>query len=83
VSFRANAVKEHHQLQLEEDHRVNGGASSLRIRLFDQVTYKREIHHPIQMAVEMIGWNKFLERDRRDRRKDARFASHHWCLSFG
>ena len=46
-SFRANVVEEHHQLQLEEDHRIYGGATCTSIRLFDQVAHKREIYHPI------------------------------------
>src|SRR5204862_4474094 len=66
-SFRANVVEEHHQLQLEEDHRIYGGATCTSIRLFDQVAHKREIYHPIQVAIEMIGWNKLIERNRRDR----------------
>ena len=81
LSFRADAVKEHHEVQLEEDHRVNGGATCVSIRLFDQVAHKREIHHAIQMAIEMSGWNEFIKRDHRDRREDTRFGSHHGCLS--
>ena len=49
----------------------------MRVRLFDQVAHKREIYHTIQIAIEMIGWNKLIERDRRDRREETRFGSHH------
>src|SRR5260370_32269203 len=44
LPFGADAVKEHHELQLEKDHRINRGATSLRIGLFDQVAHKRQIH---------------------------------------
>src|SRR5439155_6437717 len=80
-SFRANVVEEHHQLQLEEDHRIYGGATCTSIRLFDQVAHKREIYHIIQMAIEMIGWNKLIKRHHSNRRKDARFGSHHGSFS--
>src|SRR5690349_12018333 len=75
VPFGAKDFKEHHEVQLEEDHRINGGATSLRIGPFDQVAHKRQIHDAVQVTVEMMSWNELIERDRCDWREETRFGS--------
>jgi hypothetical protein len=54
VAFRAHAFKEHHQLQFEEDHRVDAWAAVGGIVILHQVADKREVEHLIQVAIEMV-----------------------------
>ena len=39
LTFRADAFKEHDQLQLEEDDRINGRPPCAGVRLLDQVSH--------------------------------------------
>jgi hypothetical protein len=49
-------LEEHHQLQLEKDDRINGRTTSVGIGLLHELTHKREIECPFQLAIEMILW---------------------------
>ena len=60
VAFGANAFEEHHQLQLEEDHRINAGAPVRRHSTPAPLTDKREVEHPLQVAIEVVSRNQFL-----------------------
>src|SRR5262249_680138 len=40
LSFRAQSLEEHDELQFEEDHRINGGTTLARIALLHQFAYK-------------------------------------------
>jgi hypothetical protein len=43
LPFGANAFKKHHELQLEKDHRINGGTTSSRIGLLHELAHEREV----------------------------------------
>lgn len=59
----ADAFEEHHQLQLEKDHRVDRGAPLIGIGVLDPLTEEAEIQRGFEMAVEMILGNEILSRD--------------------
>jgi len=50
----SNSLKEHHELQFEEDHRINGGTTLVRIGLMHELAHKREIKCALQMTVEVV-----------------------------
>ena len=55
VAFGADALEKHHQLQLEEDHRINGGASHPgHIAVLHQIPHKGKIKHTVEVAIEVI-----------------------------
>src|SRR5712692_3235283 len=54
VSFRANPIKEHHQLQLKEHDRIDRGAATACVGLLSQRAHKGEIKGPFQVTIEMI-----------------------------
>ena len=62
ISWRgdAHAFKKHHELQFEEDHRINRGATSTRIGRLHKLPYKREVERFFQMPIEVVCWYQFL-----------------------
>src|SRR5215472_9072736 len=54
-TFGANALEIHHELQLKENDRINGGTPSTRIGLLHQLAHEREVKHALQVTVAMIG----------------------------
>src|SRR4051812_3988865 len=63
LPFRADALKEHDQLELEEDHRIDRGPATLGIELSRPRTDEAEIELRLQVAVEMVAGNEVLQRD--------------------
>src|SRR5258708_2107050 len=54
LPFRAYPFKEHHQLQFEEHHRINGGAATTCIGLLHKLAHKGEVERSLHVTVEMI-----------------------------
>jgi hypothetical protein len=61
LSFRAQPLKEHDQLQLEKDHRINGGTSASGIIELYQIPHKGAVEGALEVAIEVIGGNEILE----------------------
>ena len=57
----ANAREEHHQLEFEEDDRVDGRAAKGRVALANQVTDKAHVQGASEVPVEMVGGNEILQ----------------------
>ena len=53
LALGAEALEEQDQLQLEEDHRVDGGSPAVRVGVPDQVAHEAQIERPLQMAIEV------------------------------
>ena len=83
LALGAQPLEEQDQLQLEEDDRVDGGSPGLRVGLPNQVAHEAEIERALQMAVEVVRGNEVLQRDRRERGKDAGLRPHHDALLLG
>ena len=47
-------LKKHDELQLEEDDRINRGATSTSIRLLHELPHKGEVECALQVPIEMI-----------------------------
>jgi hypothetical protein len=63
-TFRADIFEEHHELQPEENYRINGGASQAgSIAVLHQLPNKGEIEDAVQVAIEVCGRHQFVERD--------------------
>ena len=56
MTLGADTLEEHDQLEVEEDHRIDGGSPERRIAGFDQVTHKGEGERALDMTVEVILW---------------------------
>jgi hypothetical protein len=63
LALGADPLKEHDELQLEEDHGVDGGAADWRLAILDPVTDERQVERGVEVAVEVIRRNKGFERD--------------------
>jgi hypothetical protein len=63
VPFRADALKEHHQLQLEEDDGVDAGSPTFGVELSRPVADKAQVQRCFEMAVEVVLGEKVLQRD--------------------
>jgi hypothetical protein len=61
MAFRADAFEKHDKLELEKDHWIHARSSTRSIAVVHEVADKREIEHPIQMAVEVIGRHQLVE----------------------
>src|SRR5262249_31939536 len=77
LAFRANAFKEHDQLQLEEDDRIKGGTALACVGLVHELAYKRKVQSSFQMPIEVILRNQFLQRNIAEWSKVTLFAAHH------
>ena len=53
-AFGTAILKEHHQLQLEEDDGINGGTTTPGIPLLHKFAHKRQIQRSFQVSIEMI-----------------------------
>src|SRR5215212_9666763 len=54
LALRAEVFKEHDQLQLEKDDRVNRGAAPGGIERAHKLADKGEIQRPVELTIEMI-----------------------------
>ena len=63
LPLRAQSFEEEDQLELEEDHRVDGGAADPGIPVSNQITHKAKIERALQQAVEVTLRNEILKRD--------------------
>jgi hypothetical protein len=78
VAFGSDPVEKQHQLELEEDDWINRGAASVGgVAVLHQITYKREIEHTVQVAVEMVARNQVVKGERAHRREEARLCAQH------
>ncbi len=63
LSLGANALKEHDELQFEENEGINRRAPhEAVVGILDQVIHKAEIEFRLQLLIEMTGWNQFFKR---------------------
>jgi len=76
-TLRTDALKEHHELQLEEDHRINGRATTTCIGLLHELTHKREVEGSLQVPIEVIRRNQVLKGHIDKRGKASLFLAHH------
>jgi len=56
VAFGTNAFKKHHELEFEEDDRINGRTTLTCIGLLHELTHEREVEGAFQMAIEVVRW---------------------------
>ena len=70
----ADALEEHHQLQLEEDHRIDRGPAALGVQLPRPVADEAEVERVLQVTVEVVPGNQGLERDRDRLRESTRLG---------
>jgi hypothetical protein len=62
-ALRADASEEHHELELEEDERVDGGTVTRCVQLSDPLPDEGKVEGSLEMPVEVIGGNEAIERD--------------------
>jgi hypothetical protein len=77
LTFGTNALEEHHELQLEEHHRINGGTTLVRIGLVHECSYKRQIKYSLQVPLEVILGHQLFYRNRDERGTISLFHSQH------
>ena len=63
LPLRAQALEEHHQVELEEDHRIDGRPSSIGIGVLDPIPDEGQIEAGVEVAVEMVAGNEGVERN--------------------
>src|SRR6266567_4442118 len=77
LPFRADALKEHHQLQFEEHNGVNRRATATSIGLLHELTHERQVKGSLQVSIEVIVRNQLIKGDIDERGKGALLHSHH------
>jgi hypothetical protein len=60
LSLGANVLKEHDQLELEEDNRINRRTTEGRVTVAYQITDKAQVQRALDVAVEMVSRNEIL-----------------------
>src|SRR5438309_1573926 len=61
MAFRAVALEEQGELQLEEDDGVNRGTAMVGVAGLDPVAYTGQVEGRVEMAVEVIAGDELLE----------------------
>jgi hypothetical protein len=61
LALGADPLEEHHQLQLEEDHRVDAGPATFGIELLRPVPNEAQIELRFEVAIEVVSRNEFLQ----------------------
>src|SRR5689334_22610494 len=77
LPFGAEALEEHDELQFEENDGINRRTPSRSIERSHQRADKGEVERFLEMAVEMVRWDKLLQGDIDKRSECAIFATHH------
>src|SRR5690349_15582683 len=75
LAFRADALEEHDELQLEEHDGINGRAPTRSIERSNQRVDKGEVERLVEMAVEVVRRDKLLQGDIDKRSECAIFAT--------
>jgi len=70
IALGADALEEHHQLELEEDDRIDARSSPVGIEAVRPIADEGQVERGFQVAVEVVGRNQVLQRDG-DRRVEA------------
>jgi hypothetical protein len=84
LTLGADPLEEHHELQLEEDGRVEGGSAAFRIESGDPLADKAEVELQFQMAREVVLGDEILQGDGDGLVQAARFGgTEHDSLSRG
>jgi len=58
LAFGADALKEHHEMQLEEDDGIDRRTAPAGVAIRDEITDEKEVEGTLEVAVEMIVWNR-------------------------
>src|SRR5687767_6340517 len=58
LALRADAFKEHDELELEEDDWVDGRSTAVGVELPDPVSDEAQVERRLQMAIEVISGNE-------------------------
>jgi hypothetical protein len=78
LALRAQILEKEDELELEEDHRVDAGATRRNgVAVFDQLPNEREVKGAFQATVEIILRDEFFERDIFERGEVALLNGHH------
>jgi hypothetical protein len=77
LALRANALKEHYQLEFEEDHGVDAGPSSRRVVGRHQLPHEAQVEDPLQMAVDVVVRHQLLQTQVFHWREHSRLNPHH------
>jgi hypothetical protein len=63
LSLGANPLEEHHQLELEEDDRIDTGPAPVGVEFARPLADKRQVELRLQVAIVVVLGNELLERD--------------------
>src|SRR3990172_12007801 len=75
--LRSDAIEKGDQVELEEDHRIDGGAALLLVAVPHQVANERQIQLLLQPAVEVVGWEQRLQVRLGEQLEPFRSMTHH------
>ena len=63
LALRTEVLEEHHQLELEEDDRVDGWPATFCVEWPHELPDEGEVEPSFQAAVEVVLWNQVLKRE--------------------
>jgi hypothetical protein len=81
LALGTEALKEQHQVQLEEDHWVNRGTTNRRIAVGNEIAHEVEVERAVEKPVEVVGRHEVVQREVIDGREATLFDSQHHALS--
>jgi hypothetical protein len=60
-ALASKIFEEHHELELEEDHRVYRWAATASVQGSDHLPHEGEVQRPLQVPVEVVGRDQILQ----------------------
>src|SRR3990172_8844794 len=75
--LRSDAIEKGDQVELEKEHRIDGGAALLLVAVPHQVANERQIQLLLQPAVEVVGWEQRLQVRLGEQLEPFRSMTHH------
>jgi hypothetical protein len=63
LALGADALEEHRQLQLEEEHRVDRGTAARGVAIPEEFANEREVDGSLKATVEAVLWEELFERE--------------------
>ena len=77
LSLRSHSLEEHDQLELEEDNRVDRGATDRGVAVGHDVADEAQVQLGVEVAIQVVRWDEGLQREVAERSEAPHVGTHH------
>jgi hypothetical protein len=58
LAFGTHPLNKHHEVKLEEGHRIDGGLATIRVALGHPRPDEAQVERCVKVALEVVGWDQ-------------------------